>query len=134
MTQQDIIDAFHARLALFPGLPDVAWEGGAAYEPIVGTPFFSPKLSSYQRRNIGAGVLGAYDINGTWTVVVKRSADEGRQPAGQQAAQLVSFFDRGQPMIAGGTPLVLLDASEQPASYFGGWVAIPVVVTFTATV
>ncbi len=133
MTGQDIADALNARLALFPGGAEVAWEG-ISYEPRIGVPYLITKLSSYLKTGVGAGINGAADHSGTWTVTVRRPAIEGRQPAGQVAGQLVDFFGRGA-VLKGpkGENIILLQTSDGPALYFGDWVSVPVTVTFVAS-
>lgn len=134
MTAQDILDAFNARLQTFPGLPDVAWEG-EAYEPLAGRPYLSPRLSSYVGTGVGAGTGGTEQHDGTYTITVRRPADEGRAPAGQMAAALKAYFARDKALFtAAGLPVVLMQSTEQPATYYGNWVSIPVVVTFSALV
>lgn len=133
MVEQDIVDALNARLMLFPGGLDIAWEG-IVYEPLVGRPYLTAKLSSYLRTGVGAGLQGAADHNGTFTVTIRRPAIEGRQPAGQTAGRLIGHFGRGGRVFGPlGEAIVLLQASEGPALYFGDWVSIPVTVTFIAT-
>lgn len=132
MTEQDIVDAFNARLAQLPGLGDVAWEG-IAYQPKPGTPYLRAVCSGYSKRRVGAGVLGNDQVDGSFTITVVRPADEGRQPAGLQAAQIQAFFAPDVAMTAAGQPLVLLESSEGTADYSGSWVSIPVTVVFTAS-
>lgn len=133
MEQQDIVDALNARLMALPGLGDVAWEG-IAYEPRPGTPYLSPKLSSYTRTGVGTGLEGSTDHSGTYTVTLRAPAIEGRQPTGQMAGRIMRHFGRGGRVVGPtGQPIILLQASEQVASYFGEWVSIPVVVTFVAS-
>lgn len=132
MTQQDIVDALNGRLEQFPGLGDVSWEG-EAYEPQNGRPYLRAELSSYVETGVGAGIQGAAQFDGTYKVTVRRPADEGRRPAGQVAAALKQHFGRGAVVnAADGTPIILLQASEGVATYYGNWVSLPVTVTFTA--
>ena len=134
MEQQDIVDALDGRLQLFPGVPaqDVAWEG-LPYQPTKGRPFLSPRLSSYVRTPVGAGVDSIVQHDGTYTVMVQASADDGRRFAGQIAGAVRAFFERGTVLAAAGQPLILLNASPQPSVPNGDWIGIPVVVTFTAS-
>ncbi len=129
--QQTIKAALEAHLQAFPLAIDIAWR---QYEPKAGVAYLSPKLSSCQRTTVGAGVDGTALYNGTYTISVRRPADEGTAAAGQIAAALLQHFARGQVVTtAEGTPVILLDASEQPDNEYGNWVTIPVVVIFTAT-
>ncbi len=132
MTQQDILDAMNARLALFPGIGDVAWEG-EVYEPKNGVPYLKPVLSSYTKTGVGAGIEGAANHDGTYTISVRRPADEGRMLAGQVAGALVAHFGRGAVVTAAGLPVILLQSSDGVSQSYGNWLTIPVTVTFTAT-
>ena len=131
MIQQDVVDALNERLAAFPDAPEIAWED-SGYEVRDGVAYLSPRLSSYTSYVVGGGVDGATQVDGTYTVVVRRPADEGRQPAGHLAGAIEGWFGRGVPIVAAGVPVILSQATELAATISGNWISIPVQVTFTA--
>lgn len=130
LNQNDILNALDTRLQSFATSIDVAWDD---YEPKIGTPYLARRLSSCQRRTIGAGIDGQAQYDGTYTVIVRRPAEEGNNPAGQTAAALVAYFARGAVVAtADGVPVILVDATEQPPYPTTPWINVPVVVQFVA--
>jgi hypothetical protein len=111
--------------------------GGQVYEPKVGTPYYSARLSAYVSEPLGIGPNPVVRESGVYQVVIHRPASEGDRPAGIIAAALCAFFKRAQPVAAppGATaaslqlpPIIIQSASELIPYTNDVWLNFPVQV------